>query len=98
MLLTDIKLHLQLNGQCSLWDLCCRFQKEPEIMRSLLQVWMDKGKISYQKNHNSGPNNKHCRQTGSLCSDCQMCATAVDTFLHRQPRKIFPQDEIYEWV
>jgi DeoR/GlpR family transcriptional regulator of sugar metabolism len=46
MILTDIKRYLRERGQVALNDLAVRFDTEREAMRSMLEPWIQKGRLT----------------------------------------------------
>ncbi len=68
MILTQLKSHLRLNQTASLFDMALRFNTEPNVIRDMLQLWINKGKV------------RKCMKTpqcGSKCSKCDPLLTEV---------------------
>lgn len=42
---SDIRLHLRLNRVCSLYDLTIRFNTDVNLIRDMLAIWINKGKV-----------------------------------------------------
>lgn len=45
--LRDIKNYLQQHGQATLTDLAHHFHRDPSLIHSMLQHWIQKGKVSH---------------------------------------------------
>ena len=46
MILTELRQVLQTQGPLSLGELAGRLDASPEAVRSMLEVWIDKGRVS----------------------------------------------------
>jgi putative ferrous iron transport protein C len=66
--LLDIKRYMQQVKMASLKGLSLHFNREPQLLRQLLQVWMRKGCI------------KQCKRTdrcGTSCGKCDVLLTEI---------------------
>jgi|APTNR8051073442_1049403.scaffolds.fasta_scaffold04533_7 hypothetical protein len=61
MILTDVRQYLCAHGRASLTDLSHRFDVEPEALRTMLDVWVGKGRV---RRLDAGP----------ACGSCCGCA------------------------
>lgn len=65
---SELRLHLRLNRACNMYDLTVRFNTEAEIIRDMLQIWINKGCLRCsQKTDNCG----------SKCSKCHPLMTEI---------------------
>jgi putative ferrous iron transport protein C len=70
MILAELRNYLEQHGQASLRDMALHFDVEPEVLRGMLQRWIDKGVISRR---GAPPT------CGSACSQCD--AAAMEWYL-----------------
>jgi hypothetical protein len=49
MSLSDLKVYLKGHGQATLTDLVYHFRCEPELIKTMLEHWIRKGKIEHVK-------------------------------------------------
>jgi len=68
MLMSKLKMHLKLNGRCSLQDLAIRFQKDPGVIRDMMSHWIRKGKVSKVQ---------LTQQCGQRCQRCDPATTEM---------------------
>lgn len=45
MILTEIRDYLKQHGQVSVMDIAYRFEVEPEVIRSMVAKWINKGMV-----------------------------------------------------
>lgn len=45
MILADLRRYLQEREEASLADLALHFDADPEVVRSMLELWINKGKV-----------------------------------------------------
>ena len=65
MILADIKKYLSDHSEASLWNLCARFNTEPDTMRGMLKHWIRKGRLREL------PKGSSCLKCCRACnSDC----------------------------
>ena len=67
-----LRLHLKLNRVCNMFDLQTRFNKEPSVIRDMMQIWIRKGKVCCQKQTD---------KCGSQCSKCHPLMTEMYTWV-----------------
>lgn len=63
MILSDIGRYVQEHHQVSLKQIAVHFNAQPDAVRGMLEIWVNKGKISRQM------------ATASCGSTCQQCDT-----------------------
>ncbi|MCP3871472.1 MAG: sugar metabolism transcriptional regulator [Gammaproteobacteria bacterium] len=68
MILSDIKHYLSKRGQATLADLSVHFSSDPDALRGMLAVWINKGKIRRVLASSS---------CGSSCNQCDPEATEI---------------------
>ena len=61
MILSDIRRYLEQRGQATLSDIALHFDADPDAVRGMLDVWINKGKVHKQM------------ATGSCGSSCTQC-------------------------
>jgi hypothetical protein len=66
MILTDLRRVLQTQGPLSLGEIARRLDSSPDAVRSMLEIWIDKGRISRLAATES---------CGSSCQDCGVART-----------------------
>jgi putative ferrous iron transport protein C len=64
MILSDIRDHLQANGNVSLQDMANRFDIDPDALRGMLGQWVARGRVV-------------CETTGGQCGGCCKCEAAA---------------------
>lgn len=64
-MLIALRQYLQQKEQVNLQELAWHFQQPPEVVRSWLEHWMQKGKVC------------RCEQPAGCGSRCQMCKPEV---------------------
>ena len=64
MILADIGRYVQEHQQVTLNQIALHFNAQPDAVRGMLKIWVNKGKISRQM------------ATASCGSSCQQCDTA----------------------
>jgi hypothetical protein len=65
MILSDIGRYVQAHHQVTLNQIAVHFNAQPDAVRGMLEIWVNKGKISRQM------------ATTSCGSTCQQCDTAL---------------------
>ena len=68
MLLQRIKTHLMVHKVCSLFDLKRELNQDPELLRDMLQVWIQKGKVRRSQKTSA---------CGVRCSKCDPILTEL---------------------
>lgn len=72
MILTDLRQHLANNRTCNLLELSMCVNAEPEVVRDMLQLMIQKGQVCLrQKTENCG----------SSCSKCSPLLTEIYEWL-----------------
>ncbi len=68
MILSDIRDYLQQRGQATLADIALHFDTDPDAVRGMLQVWIQKGKVHRQMATAS---------CGGSCTQCDSASTEI---------------------
>jgi putative ferrous iron transport protein C len=66
MSLSDLKAYLKEHGQATLTDLAHHFRREPELIKTMLEHWIRKGKVEHLKRETC---QKGCCTCGSVDLD-----------------------------
>lgn len=74
MILTELRRLLQAQGPLSLGEIARRLDASPEAVRSMLEIWIEKGRVS------------RLTTTAGCGSSCQRCDTAQTEFYAWQGR------------
>lgn len=80
MILSDIRNYLEQRGQATLGDIALHFDAEPDAVRGMLELWMQKGKVHRQMATAS---------CGDSCSQCDPSATEIYVWNER-PVAVIP--------
>ncbi len=84
MILSDVRNYIRQRGQASLSDVALHFDSDPEAVRTMLDVWVRKGKVS------------RGIATNSCGSSCRQCDSAtVELYFWVAEKRIpftLPQD------
>lgn len=68
MILSDIRDYLRQRGQATLADIALHFDTDPDALRGMLQVWVEKGKVHRQMATAS---------CGGSCTQCDPASTEI---------------------
>jgi len=68
VILSDIRDYLQQRGQATLADIALHFDTDPDAVRGMLQVWIQKGKVHRQMATAS---------CGGSCTQCDSASTEI---------------------
>lgn len=80
MILSDIRRYLEQRSQATLSDIALHFDADPDAVRGMLEVWIQKGKVQKQMATAS---------CGDSCSQCDPAATEIYVWYER-PVEVIP--------
>ncbi len=80
MILSDIRRYIETRGQVALADIALHFDADPDAVRGMLEVWIQKGKIYRQMATAS---------CGGSCTQCDSATTEIYVW-NRQPANVIP--------
>ena len=66
MILSEVRDYLQQRGRATLADIALHFDTEPDAVRGMLQIWIQKGKVHRQMATASGV--EHLEKVMKMCA------------------------------
>jgi len=76
MILSEIRDYVRQRGQVTLADIALHFDADPDAVRGMLQVWIDKGKLHRQMATAS---------CGGSCTQCDPASTEIYVWSNAAP-------------
>lgn len=68
MILSEVRDYLRERGQATLGDIALHFDTDPQAMRGMLDIWVQKGRVE---------RSSLMPACGSSCNKCDMATTEI---------------------